>query len=81
MLRGTFELPKFEDGKRYRIVVGGSAHVNAGESFSIHVNGKLLCESTAGVGKRQGRQPRGHLMVWVEEASIPLVGEVTTDGR
>ncbi len=118
MLRGTFELPKLEDGKRYRIVVGGSAHVNAGEGFSIYVNGKLLCESTAGVGKRQGGQPRGapvyadfrdefqggevtiavhsflrynyprgplpprgHLMVWVEEANIPLVDEVTTDGR
>ena len=79
------------------------------------MNGKLLCESTAGVGKQQGRQPRGapayadfreefqggevtiaahrflgynyprgplpprgHLMVWVEEAGIPLMGEVTS---
>jgi hypothetical protein len=40
-------------------VVGGSAHVNAGEGYSIYVNGKLLAHSNAGVGKRQGGQPRG----------------------
>jgi len=59
LIRGTFEIPPLKEGHRYRIVVGGSAHVNAGEGYAIYVNGKLLAESKAGVGKRQGGQPRG----------------------
>jgi len=59
MLRGTFEFPPLAEDRRYRIVVGGSAHVNAGEGFALYVNGKLLAESQAGVGRRQGGQPRG----------------------
>jgi hypothetical protein len=59
LIRGTFEIPPLKEGHRYRLVVGGSAHVNAGEGFAIYVNGKLLAQSNAGVGKRQGGQPRG----------------------
>jgi alpha-galactosidase len=59
LVRGTFEFPPLKEGHRYRLVVGGSAHVNAGEGYAIYVNGKLLAESNAGVGKRQGGQPRG----------------------
>lgn len=59
LVRGTFEIPPLKEGHLYRIVVGGSAHVNAGEGFAIYANGKLLAESSAGVGKRQGGQPRG----------------------
>ncbi|NQU21589.1 MAG: hypothetical protein HQ567_09925 [Candidatus Nealsonbacteria bacterium] len=59
LVRGTFEVPPLREGHRYRIVVGGSAHVNAGEGYAIYVNGKLLAESAAGVGIRQGGQPRG----------------------
>jgi len=59
LVRGAFEIPPLKEGHRYRLVVGGSAHVNAGEGFSIYVNGKLLAQSNAGVGKRQGGQPRG----------------------
>ncbi len=59
LVRGTFEFPPPKEGHRYRIVVGGSAHVNAGEGYAIYVNGKLLAQSTAGVGIRQGGQPRG----------------------
>jgi len=59
LVRGTFEFPPLREGYRYRIVVGGSNHVNAGEGFAIYVNGRLLAESNAGVGKRQGGQPRG----------------------
>ena len=58
-MRGTFEIPPLREGHRYRIVLGGSAHVNAGEGFEIYVNGKLLAQSPAGVGRRQGGQPRG----------------------
>ena len=59
LVRGTFEISPLKEGHRYRIVVGGSAHVNAGEGYAIYVNGKLLAQSSAGVGKRQGGQPRG----------------------
>ncbi|MBL7189403.1 MAG: hypothetical protein ISS70_24000 [Phycisphaerae bacterium] len=59
MIRGAFDIPPLKEGHRYRLVVGGSAHVNAGEGYAIYVNGKLLAESKAGVGKRQGAQPRG----------------------
>jgi hypothetical protein len=59
MLRGTFEFPPLAEDRRYRIVVGGSAHVNAGEGFVLHVDGALAAKSTAGVGRRQGGQPRG----------------------
>ncbi|NIS49670.1 MAG: hypothetical protein GWN67_19855 [Phycisphaerae bacterium] len=59
LVRGTFEIPPLKEGHRYRIVVGGSAHVNAGEGYAIYVNGKLLAQSSAGVGRRQGGQPRG----------------------
>lgn len=59
MVRGTFDFPPLREGHRYRIVIGGSNHVNAGEGFALYVNGKLLAESTHGVGKRQGGEPRG----------------------
>jgi len=59
LVRGTFEFPPLREGYRYRIVVGGSNHVNAGEGYAIYINGKLLAESTVGVGMRQGGQPRG----------------------
>ena len=59
LVRGTFEIPPLKEGHRYRLVVGGSNHVNAGEGYAIYVNGKLLAESKSGVGMRQGGQPRG----------------------
>ena len=59
MIRATFKFPPLKKGCRYRIVVGGSNHVNRGEGFAIYVNGKLLVESKYGVFRRQGGQPRG----------------------
>lgn len=59
LVRTTVDIPPLKEGYRYRIVLGGSDHVNAGEGFAIYVNGKLLAESKSGVGKRQGGQPRG----------------------
>ena len=59
LIRGTFEIPPLKEGHRYRIVLGGAAHVNSGEGYAIYINGKLLAESTRGVAVRQGGQPRG----------------------
>lgn len=62
LIRGTVDVPPLKEGYRYRIVVGGAAHVNSGEGFAIHVNGKLLDESKSGVAVRQGGQPRGAIL-------------------
>ena len=59
LISGTVDLPPLKKDHRYRIVVGGSAHVNSGEGYAIYVNGKLLAESKTGVAVRQGGQPRG----------------------
>lgn len=59
MIRGTFDVPAFKDGHRYRFVVGGSNHVMSGEGYAIYANGKLIAESTSGVPNRAGGQPRG----------------------
>lgn len=59
LMRQTFKIPPLKEGHRYRILVGGSNHVNAGEGFAIYADGKLLAESQQGVHKRQGGQPRG----------------------
>jgi alpha-galactosidase len=59
LVRGTVELPPLKKDHRYRIVVGGSAHVNSGEGYAIYANGKLMAESKTGVAVRKGGQPRG----------------------
>jgi hypothetical protein len=53
----TNQFPKVTS--KYRSVFGGATHVNSGEVFAIYINGRLLAESTRGVGVRQGGQPRG----------------------
>jgi hypothetical protein len=59
LMRGTVELPPLKSDHRYRIVVGGAAHVNSGEGYAIYLNGRLVAESKTGVAVRQGGQPRG----------------------
>jgi len=59
LVRGAFDIPPLKDGHRYRIVLGGSNHVNTGEGYAIYLNGKLFAESNSGVPNRQGGQPRG----------------------
>jgi hypothetical protein len=59
LIRKTINVPALKEGHRYRIVVGGSNHVNTGEGYAIYVNGKLMFESASGVPNRQGGQPRG----------------------
>jgi len=76
LMRGTFEIPPLKEGHRYRILVGGSCHVNAGEGFALYADGELLMESKHGVYRRQGGQPRGaHL--YKESAPLFQDGKVT----
>jgi len=57
-VRQSFGIPKFEEGKRYRIIVGGGGHTWAGEGFALHVNGKMVSEAKDGYYKNGG-DPRG----------------------
>jgi len=59
LLRGTFTFPKFKEGYRYRLLVGGMSHVGAGEGFRIYVNGKQITGKDRGVDKREGGVPIG----------------------
>jgi len=59
MLRGTFEFPKFKEGQRYELRLGGMSHVGAGEGGRIYVNGKLFLENKTKVDKRAGAKPFG----------------------
>ena len=59
MIRTTVSVPALKPGHRYRVVLGGAAHVNSGEGFALYANGKLLGESKSGVAVRQGGKPRG----------------------
>ena len=57
LMNGTFKFPKFKEGHRYRLLVGGMSHVKGGDGFRVYVGGKQMIERTSGVGKRQGAQP------------------------
>jgi len=76
LVRGTLDLPPLKPGHRYRIVLGGSAHVNSGEGYALYANGKILNQSPVGVGIRQGGQPRG-AFIHDEDRSLFGTGKVT----
>ena len=58
LISGKFKMPAFEDGKRYRLVVGGGSHVWAGEGFALYINGEQIAEMKGGYYKGGG-DPRG----------------------
>jgi hypothetical protein len=58
LARQTFRMPEFEDGKRYRIIVGGGSHTWAGEGFALYLNGEQIAEMPGGYYK-SGGSPRG----------------------
>jgi alpha-galactosidase len=54
LMRQTFDVPEFDPGHRYRIVIGGAGHTWSGEGFALYLNGKLVSESTGGYYKSGG---------------------------
>jgi hypothetical protein len=62
LVKGRFQYPAFRKGHCYRLLIGGMAHVGAGEGFKIHINGKPLYERKDGTGKRQGAMPIGYML-------------------
>lgn len=59
LMRTNLELPPPEPRNRYRLLVGGMSHVNAGDGFAVYIDGEQVFETTSGVGKRVGGQPVG----------------------
>ncbi len=69
LIRGSFKMPAFEAGKRYRIVVGGGSHVWEGEGFALYLDGQQVAEMKGGYYK-SGGDPRG---AQIFESIRPLV--------
>lgn len=44
LLNGKFQFPKFREGYRYRLLIGGMSHVGAGDGYRVYINGKPLVE-------------------------------------
>jgi hypothetical protein len=68
LMHGKFDFPEFEDDHRYRILVGGMSHVNAGDGFRVYVGGKQIFERDRGVGRREGAKP---LTYYIDKAWWP----------
>lgn len=61
LMRQTFEIPKLDPKRRYRLVVGGSAHTFTGEGFALYVDGKLFAEAKSGYYKSGGDARGGYV--------------------
>ena len=59
LIRGTFEIPPFEDGYLHQILVGGSSHVGFGDGTHIYANGHQLFRSQRAVDRREGARRIG----------------------
>ncbi len=59
LLNGTFDVPPFEEGYAYRILIGGMSHVSAGDGARVYVNGRLIYQRRTAVDRRGGMQPIG----------------------
>ena len=75
-MRATVEVPPLKPGHRYRILVGGSAHVNSGDGFALWINGRRIGESKLGVHVRQGGQPRG-TFIYNDAKDLFKTGKIT----
>jgi hypothetical protein len=76
LLRGKVKLPPFQDGYRYRLVVGGLSHNFAGDGIRLYVNGKQMIEAKAGTGKRDWGRMAGYYIDkawWKDFANEPTI--------
>lgn len=75
LMSAKVKFPPFKEGHRYRLVVGGMSHVNAGDGFEVYVNGKPVLSRSSGVGKRAGGKP---ICAYISKEMWPtFTGEVT----
>jgi hypothetical protein len=75
LIHGKFNFPEFKEDYRYRILVGGMSHVNAGDGFRIYAGGEQMFERDKGVGKRQGAKP---LAFYIDKAWWPKFSQDET---
>jgi hypothetical protein len=59
LLRGTFKVPPFRDGHRYRLRVNQRSHVGNGTGYAVYVNGRKLIENPNCIGRGGGGKPYG----------------------
>ena len=59
LMRGTFKIPPFKEGYRYRMRVNDGNHVGSGGGHIIYINGKPLIEVTNCNGRGAGGKPNG----------------------
>ena len=58
-MHGTFKIPPFKEGHRYRLRVNDGEHVGSGGGHIIYINGKQLIEAKQGNGRGSGGLPKG----------------------
>jgi len=54
-----FEIPPFDEGHAYRILMGGSSHVGYGDGTHIYVNGERFYRRDGPTPRRRGAEPIG----------------------
>jgi len=59
LINGDFDIPPFEEGHHYRILIGGMSHVGAGDGARIYANGREIYSRPAAVDRRAGGVPIG----------------------
>jgi hypothetical protein len=69
LMRRSFDLPPMKPGHRYRLVVGGTSHVGAGEGWAVYVNGRQMAEAKGAFGRNSGGLPKGAFITseWFDE--------------
>ena len=69
LMRRVFELPPLRKNCRYRLLVGGSSHVGAGDGFRVYLNGRKLTEEKGPRSRNSGGQPKGAFITrdWFNE--------------
>jgi len=55
----TLDVAPLDRDYRYRLVIGGRSHVDAGDGVAVYIDGQKAYEQSSGVGKRQGALPVG----------------------
>ncbi len=55
----VFEIPPFEEGYAYRILMGGSSHVGSGDGTHIYINGEEVFQRGGATPRRRGAEPIG----------------------
>ena len=76
LMRAKVKFPSFQEGHRYRLVVGGMSHNFAGDGVRVYVNGKLMLEEKHGSGKRDWNRFVGYYIDkawWKDFASEPTI--------